>query len=160
MFSSRIAKQLYFTSKRNFSVVPKLTKAELTIRTPYRTIFDSFSQYTRLYVWTIDGLLAIGNRSNPRVYLLPPGEMEVIGAEKGEGNNSTSRDGKFIHTGGWLFVHENNSVEVNLVEANEKEDFDFDKLTVPEGLESDSATGKVAEQLQVKTYNAFLRRRG
>ena len=116
MYKSRLAKHLVYNSKRYFGVIPKLPKAELTVRTPYRTLFADHPGYTRLYVWTIDGLLAIGNRSNPRVYLLPPGEMEVKGVEKGEGNFSTNEDGMFVHTGGWLFVHDNNSVEVNLMD--------------------------------------------
>mmetsp|Transcript_4965 Transcript_4965/g.5645 ORF Transcript_4965/g.5645 Transcript_4965/m.5645 type:complete len:161 (+) Transcript_4965:23-505(+) len=159
MHNSRLSKFLVYNSKRMFGVVPKLAKAELTVRTPYRTIFNNFSQYSRVYVWSIDGLLAIGNRSNPRVYLLPPGEMEVMGIEKGDGNNSTGADGKFIHTGGWLFVHENNSVEINLLEGSEKEDFNFDKLSPPVDLETDSAAGKVAAQLQEKTVKNILRRR-
>ena len=47
---------------------------------------------------------------------------------EGEGKVSTSETGDFIHTGGWLFVHDNNSVEVNLLECQEKETFDWDKL--------------------------------
>ena len=159
MFGSSLSKMLYRNNRRMFSSVQKLTKSELTVRTPYRTIFENFAQYTRIYVWTIDGLLAIGNRSNPRVYLLPPGEMEVKGIEKGEGNHSTGSDGKFIHSGGWLFVHENNTVEVNLVEASEREDYDFDKLTPPVDLETGSAAGMVAAQLQEKAYKNVLRRR-
>ena len=86
--------------------------------------------------------------------------MEVKGIEQGEGNHSKEgSDGRFMHSGGWLLVHENNSVEVNLVEAAEREDFDFDKLVVPEGLETESAAGKVASQLQEKTVKSLQRRR-
>ena len=46
----------------------------------------------------------------------------------GEGNFSKSDSGLFIHTGGWLFVHDNNSIEVNLLECTEKENFNFEKL--------------------------------
>ena len=159
MYKSILKKQLVYNSKRYFGVLPKLPKAELTVRTPYREIFANHSGYTRLYVWSIDGLLAIGNKSNPRVYLLPPGEMEVKGVEKGEGNKSTSEDGKFIHTGGWLFVHDNNSVEVNLIDCAEKSEFDFDTLQAPQDLETESDVGKVASQLQEKTYKTLLRHR-
>ena len=47
---------------------------------------------------------------------------------EGEGKTTTSETGDFIHTGGWLFVHDNNSVEINLLECDEKETFDWDKL--------------------------------
>ena len=52
------------------------------------------------------GLISIGNRSIPRVYLLNPGEMSVVGMAEGEGKKTDSTSGKFIHSGGWLFVHE------------------------------------------------------
>ena len=69
---------------RFFGVLPKLPKVELTMRTPYRTFFENFNQFTRIYVHTIKGLMAIGNRSIPRVYLLPPGEISVKNQQKGK----------------------------------------------------------------------------
>ena len=159
MFSSRLSKTLYYNNKRMFSATSKLAKAELTIRTPYRALFESFSSYSRMYVWTVDGLMAIGNRSNPRVYLLPPGEIEIKGIERGVGNNTDSSDGKFMHTGGWLFVHENNSIDISLIECQERDNFDFEQLKTPVGMESDSAAGKIAAQLQEKTVKNLLRRR-
>ena len=90
---------------RFFGVMPKLAKMELTIRTPYRTIFENFAGFTRLQVRTIGGDMTIGNKSIPRVYLLPPGEMKVQGLQAGEGNHTGSDSGLFMHTGGWLFVH-------------------------------------------------------
>lgn len=40
---------------RYFGVVPKLAKLELTVRTPYRTLFADFSGFHSLYVRTIQG---------------------------------------------------------------------------------------------------------
>ena len=91
---------------RNFGVLPKLPRVELTVRTPYATLFENCNSFQRLYVTTFTGQIAIGNKSIPRVYLLPPGEMYVHGIGHGEGNNTKSDSGKFLHTGGWLFVHE------------------------------------------------------
>ena len=91
---------------RFFGVLPKLSKQELTVRTPYRTVFENFADYKMLTVRTINGNITIGNRSQPRMYLLPPGEMKVCSIGAGDGNHSTSDTGYFIHTGGWLFVHE------------------------------------------------------
>ena len=65
------------TSVRYFGVLPKLPKVELTMRTPYRTFFNNFNNFTRIYVHTQKGLIAIGNKSIPRIYLLPPGELTV-----------------------------------------------------------------------------------
>ena len=95
------------TNMRYFGVLPKLAKLELTIRTPYATLFDKCNSFQRLYVQTIKGQIAIGNKSVPRVYLLPPGEMKVQGLTAGaEGNKTKSDSGVLSHTGGWLFVHE------------------------------------------------------
>jgi F0F1-type ATP synthase epsilon subunit len=71
---------------RFFGVLPKLPKVELTMRTPYRTFFDNFNNFTRVYVSTSKGIIAIGNRSIPRIYLLPPGEISVKNAQHGKFN--------------------------------------------------------------------------
>lgn len=72
------------TQMRFFGVLPKLPKVELTMRTPYRTFFENFNNFTRVYVQTQKGLMAIGNKSIPRVYLLPPGEITVKNVQHGK----------------------------------------------------------------------------
>lgn len=144
---------------RAFSGMTKLAKMELTLRTPYATLFKNCAGFQSLYVNTIEGQINIGNRSPPRVYLLPPGEIKVAGIQQGaEGNHSQSDDGKFMHTGGWLFVHENNSVEVNLLECCEKDQFKFDKINA-ETTETSSAAGQVATKLQHATFSTFQKKR-
>ena len=69
---------------RFFGVLPKLPKVELTLRTPTRTIFENFNGFTRVYVGTNKGLMAIGNKSIPRVYLLPPREIKVQNIQPGK----------------------------------------------------------------------------
>ena len=44
---------------------------------------------------------------------------------EGQGKVTKSETGKFMHTGGWLFVHDNNSIEVNMLECAELEKFNF-----------------------------------
>ena len=104
----RVARSLMLaqTQYRLFGATQKLANVELTIRTPYRTLFQDFSGYSKFYANTIKGRIGIGNKSHPRVWLLPPGEVEVQGAQEGPGNFTKSSDGKFMHTGGWCFVHE------------------------------------------------------
>ena len=113
---------------RNFGVLPKLPKAELTMRTPYNTFFKNFNGFVRVYCGTSKGQIAIGNKTIPRVYLLPPGQIKVAHMTDGAGKLTKSDSGEFIHTGGWLFVHDNNSIEVNLLECTERENFLWDKL--------------------------------
>lgn len=151
--------QMTQTQMRFFGVLPKLPKVELTMRTPYRTLFKDFNGFTRVYVQTNKGLIAIGNRSIPRVYLLPPGEINVKNVQAGDGNFATNDSGLFIHTGGWLFVHDNNSIEVNLLECNEKEGFVFDKLDSCHSNETESSAGRAAAALQDKTVKLLNRRR-
>lgn len=69
-------------ARRNFSVLPKAPKLELTMRSPYRTFFKNFIGFQRLYVGTIEGQVAIQNRTPPVIYLLPAGEIKVINMVK------------------------------------------------------------------------------
>ena len=71
----------------------------------------------------------------------------------------STRSPSFIHTGGWLFVHDNNSIEINLLECIEKEDFGFDKLDNLQQNETESAAGRVAASLQQKSVKLLQRRR-
>lgn len=159
--ASQVYRQMAMTQTqmRFFGVLPKLPKVELTMRTPYRTFFENFNSFTRVYVQTNKGLIAIGNRSIPRVYLLPPGEINVKNIQAGDGKFTQSDSGLFIHTGGWLFVHDNNSIEVNLLECTEKESFNFEKLEACTTTETESNVGRVAATLQEKTVKLLQRRR-
>ena len=56
-------------------------------------------------------------------------------------------------------MHDNNSIEVNLLEACEKEDFAFDKLETCHTTETESPAGRVAATLQDKTVKLLQRRR-
>ena len=145
---------------RYFGVLPKLPKMELTMRTPYKTFFKDFSGFVRVYVGTSKGQMSIGNKTIPRVYLLPPGQINVAHLQpEGEGKITDSDSGEFIHTGGWLFVHDNNSVEVNLLECAEKENVAWDQLDKATETESQSLAGRVGATLQEKTVKLLSRRR-
>ena len=147
------------THMRYFGVLPKLPKLELTMRTPYKTFFKDFNSFVRLYVGTSKGQMSIGNKTIPRVYLLPPGQIRIAHMQKGEGMFTNSESGEFIHTGGWLFVHDNNSVEVNLLECVEREEFLWDNLDSCRKTETESTAGAVAATLQDKTVKLLQRRR-
>ena len=84
---------------RLFSTLVKKPKLELTMRTPYRTIFNNFTEFTRVYVNSLEGQIAIGTRSTSRVYLLPPGGVTVKNMQPGDGNLSESQSGEFVHGG-------------------------------------------------------------
>ena len=78
---------------------------------------------------------------------------------EGPGKMTDSVDGGFIHTGGWLFVHDNNSIEVNLLECSEKEKFLWDKLDGCSETETQSSAGRVGATLQEKTIKLLQRKR-
>lgn len=77
----------------------------------------------------------------------------------GEGYFAKNDSGLFIHTGGWLFVHDNNSIEINLLECVEKEHFTFEKLDNAPRTESETAAGRAGALLQDKTVKLLQRRR-
>ena len=52
----------------------------------------------------------------------------------------------------------NNSIEVNLLEVEEKEKFLFESIN-NEGTETDSHVGKIAGDLQQETFRIFQRKR-
>jgi hypothetical protein len=56
-------------------------------------------------------------------------------------------------------VHDNNSIEVNLLECTEKETFAFDKLDNVVANETETAAGRIAASLQTKTVKLLQRRR-
>ena len=58
----------------------------------------------------------------------------------------------------WNHPFSNNSIEVNLLEICEKENFNFDKIDATTS-ETDSAAGRVAAGLQEKTFRLFARNR-
>ena len=144
---------------RAFGVLPKLPKLELTMRTPYNTFFKDFNCFARVYVGTLAGQIAIGNKTIPRVYLLPPGLIKMIQLTEGPGKHTTNEDGEFIHTGGWLFVHDNNSVEINLLECEERTKMDWSQLDKCVETETMSTAGRVGATLQEKTVKLLSRRR-
>ena len=148
-----------YTSFRSFGVLPKLPKIELTMRTPYKTFFKDFSGFQRVYANTLKGQISIGNKTIPRVYLLPPGQLRVAHLVAGDGKYTNSDSGDFIHTGGWLFVHDNNSIEINLLECEERETVAWDKLDQCGENETQSAAGRVAATLQEKAVKLLQRKR-
>ena len=92
---------------RYFSTAAKLAQMEVTIRTPYRTLFEGFSGFEFIYVKGIKGQQAIVNNGIPGLYLLPAGPIQLVGmAAEGDGKKTKSLSGAFMHTGGWVHVHE------------------------------------------------------
>jgi len=56
-------------------------------------------------------------------------------------------------------VHDNNAIEVNLLECCEKENFNFEKLDTSPNTESETTAGRIGATLQDKTVKLLQRRR-
>ncbi len=99
--------KLFNLSKKHFSVLPKVPKMELTMRSPYKTFFKDFNGFQRIFINSIKGTIAITNRTYPTMYMLPAGEIKVTGVSRGTGNmTDANSSGEFIHSGGWCLIHE------------------------------------------------------
>ena len=53
-------------SMRYFSAMPKHAKMQLTVRTPYKTLFKNFDGFKHMIVGTVKGELTITNKTFPR----------------------------------------------------------------------------------------------
>jgi hypothetical protein len=83
-----------------FNFAAKKQKMELTIRTPYRTLFENFDGFSRVITKTNEAALIIQNRSPPSLHILPPGLMKVKLTTEAKGAG-----GEFMHLGGWVVIH-------------------------------------------------------
>jgi hypothetical protein len=151
--------KLYQTSKKCFSVLPKVPKMELTMRSPYKTFFKNFIGFQRIYINTLKGLMCISNRTPPVMYLLPAGEIKVTQMVRGDGNNTdVNSNGEFMHAGGYVVVHDNNTCDVNLFECVEKEKFAFDKVDVNQALTFEGET-KFDRDINVYATKRLMRKK-
>ena len=107
---------LFYKQNKYFSVAEKVTKIEVSMRTPYRTFYNKFNGFQRIYVGTLNGQMVISNRTPPTVYLLPAGELKLMQVSKGQGNNVEDSNGEFIHSGGYVAVHPDNTIDINLID--------------------------------------------
>ena len=98
-----------------FSTIVKKQKMELTLRTPYKTILANFDGFQRIITRSNESSLIIQNRSPAAIYVIPPGQLKVKFT-----TDVKNTSGDYLHLGGWVFVHADNSCEVNLIECVER----------------------------------------
>lgn len=68
------------------------------------TLLSNFDGFHRVITKTPDGALIIQNRSPPALHILPPGAIRVRLTRDVAGVS-----GDFMHTGGWVIIHADNS---------------------------------------------------
>jgi len=144
---------------RYFGVLPKQPKLELTMRTPYRTIFKSFTGFTRVYLTVPgEGYCGIGTNGYPRIACLPAGHIQVKNYTKGAGSFAKADSGEFVHSGGWAIMNDNNTIDINLFECIEKELFKYDKLDQNAITSDGSIGGQYERRLQDLALKAMARK--
>ena len=129
---------------------------EVTIRTPYRTIVENFDGFSRITAKTNEAVLSVQNRSPPATYVLPPGYLKVKFTE-----NREDTKGEYLHTGGWLVVHPDNSCEITLADGWEKDEIAFDQLDKADiPATDDSVAGKFVNRIRSRAQKTWVKKSG
>ena len=141
--------------KRSFSTFVRNNKMKLTIRTPYKTLLEDFEDFGRVLTKIDSGVLNIENQSPPGLYVIQPGLLNVRLNKEVAGFS-----GDIIHNGGWIAVNMDNSCEISLMDAFEKEDLRADQLgnwEMPtfEDPETMKYVGRIRESSQ-KVFSAKM----
>jgi len=137
-----------------YFAIQKKPKMELTMRTPYKTIFDKFDGFSRIITKTNEAALIIQNKSPSSLYVLPPGAIKVKLTTEQKGVS-----GDFLHLGGWVAVHVDNTCEINLLECIEKKDVrvdQFDKSDV--GKDTETVAGRYIAKLRKSAVRTFTKK--
>ena len=103
---------------RTFSAIVKKPRMELTIRTPYKTLFNNFTDFKRVVAKSSEYQISISNKMPPALHILTPGKLSV----KAEGDRKDFK-GDFVHMGGWAVIQADNTCDIYLLEAVEAEQF-------------------------------------
>ena len=142
------------TLARSFSTVSKNAKMKLTLRTPYTTILEDFDEFSNVKGWGDKGTFNIQNRTPPLLYVIPPGPLTVNLSQDVEGFS-----GQLLHNGAFVVVHPDNSCEINMVDAFNKEDLKGDQLGLWDFPEEDDAQQAMfIKRIRSKTKRSFVKR--
>ena len=139
--------------KRCFAAVVKKHRMELTIRTPYKTFFNRFTDFRAVKSRTPEGVVVISNRNPPAMYMLPPGRLSVKPIV-----DSKDFAGEFVHLGGWAVIHADNTADIFLMEAVEKKDFNPIKNEQLSNVTTDDGEiGKSVENVRKEAQTSFFK---
>ena len=128
-------------------------RMQLTLRSPYKTFMKNFEGFSRIVGQTTEGALVIQSKQPPAAYILLPGTLKVQLVE--ERKDTT---GEYVHSGGFAVIHPNNTVDINLIEAFDKKDVQFNKVAESEATgNANSASGKYVEQIKKEAKKGYAR---
>ena len=136
-----------------FTFSTKNAKMLLTIRTPYKTILESFADFQRVVTRTAEAYLIVQNRMPPAVHVLPPGFLKVrMDKERAD------ITGDYMHLGGWLIINPDNSCEINLMDLIERREIETDKLDKGEQEPAeDGVSGLYVNKIKASSFKSFLK---
>ena len=154
---ANIARHAWNANVRYFATnVQRKPRMELTLRTPYKTVLKDFDGFSRIITKSNEAALVVQNKAPPALYVLPPGYLRI---KFNQDVKTTSGD--YLHLGGWLTVHLDNTCEVNLLDCFEKKEVrpdQFDRSEV--GKDTDTVAGRYVAKLRKTAARVFTKRAG
>ncbi|KRW99471.1 hypothetical protein PPERSA_07956 [Pseudocohnilembus persalinus] len=131
---------------------------ELSIRTPYNTILSDFTGFSRVLTKTNEAALVIQNRSPPSVYILPPGQINIKMNQEAKDSLGNTVSGHYLHTGGWCIVGVDNTCQISLTDAFQKQDVRIDQFEKGTFNDGDNAAGRYAAKIRKACARVFTKR--
>lgn len=139
--------------RRGFATLVKKPRMELTLRTPYKTYFNHFTEFRAVKARTPEAVLTISNRMPPALYMLAPGRLSVKPAV-----DTKDFVGEFVHTGGWAIVNADNTAEIYLMDATEKKDYSpIKNENLAEVTAEDGDIARTVEGVRKEAQSAFFK---
>ena len=137
--------------KRGFSSYQRNNHMKLTIRTPYKTLLNECEDFVRIKSNVQGRILSLQNRSPSGLYIILPGLLEIRLTKEVPGFS-----GNVIHNGGFIAVHLDNSCEISLMDAFERDTLNPDQLSNWEMPEFENTeTQRFVKQIREKSTKVF-----
>ncbi len=104
---------------------------------------------------TTDAVAIIQNRTPPAMHILPPGPLRVKFSQ-----DTKDLSGDYMHAGGWVFIHADNTCEINLVDIYERKEVKADQVDRIEVKDAETLAGKYVAKMRKSTSKNFLKKLG
>ncbi|EGR34765.1 hypothetical protein IMG5_002370 [Ichthyophthirius multifiliis] len=154
MFTKLFLNQSHITQlqKQYFSQLAKKAKMELTLRTPYREVLVNFDGFSRIQAKTNEAALCVQNKTPASLYVLPPGPLKIKLTQ-----DVKDVSGDYLHSGGWLIIHADNTCEINVMDLFERKEVKADQFDKANIVDADTNAGKYAQKSRKNTNRIFLK---
>ncbi|EAR90676.2 hypothetical protein TTHERM_01094890 (macronuclear) [Tetrahymena thermophila SB210] len=140
------------TQRALFSALTKKQKMEVTLRTPYKEYLANFDGFSRITAKTNEASLVIQNKTPASLYVLPPGPLKIRFTSEVK-----NVSGDFLHTGGWVIVHADNTCEINVMDLFDRKEVRADQFEKGNIQDLDTLAGKYAAKSRKSTVRLFTK---